>query len=161
MKNLLLLLFVFLSFNVYSQNEEAEEMRRSIFQNNEEIIHLQYLIEELESVKCKDSSLHFPKIKDFIRQNIIQGDTLLIYTFGVMGYYSLEGKGSYDSLTLPYSILYDDIYIGCGTDGCFYNGVQMYNEMIKNEITRRHGKNWEINMQTKIDSVKSRQLKKD
>jgi hypothetical protein len=51
--------------------------------------------------------------------------------------------------------------IGCGTDGCFYNGVQMYNEIIKKEITRRHGKNWEINLQNKINSLKPNQSKKE
>lgn len=153
MKSLLTLLFVFLSFNSFSQKHEAEEMRRSVFQNNEEIIQLQYLIEELESIKCKDSSSHFSKIKDFIRESIIQGDTLFIYTQGIMGHNSSRGRGDYDSLTLPYSFLYYDCYTNCIMDGCFFDGMQMYNEMIKKEITRRHGKNWESIIQAKIDKI--------
>lgn len=161
MKNLLLLLFVFLSFNSFSQSNEAEEMRRSIYQSNEEIIYLNYLIEELEFIKCKDSSSHFPKIKDFIRENIVKNDTLFVYTQGIMGNNSSRGRGDYDSLTLPYSFLYYDFYTNCIMDGCFVNGMQMYNEMIKKEITRRHGKNWEVDIQNKIDSVKSNSPKKE
>jgi len=155
------LLLLFVSFNSFSQNDEAEKIRSSVYQSNEEIGYLGYLLSELEFTKCVDSNSHFPQIKDFIRENIIKDDTLFIYTFGVFGYSSNEGKGKYDSLTLPYSFLYDDIYTGCGTDGCFYVGVQMYNEIIKNEITRRHGKDWEIDIQSKIDSIEPNIFKEE
>ena len=153
MKNLLFLFFIFISFNVYSQNDKAEEMRRSVFQSNEEILYLDHLLLELEFIKCKDSSSHFPKIKDFVRENIIEGDTLFIYTQGIMGNNSSRGRGDYDSLTLPYSFLYYDFYTNCIMDGCFFDGMQMYNEIIKKEITRRHGKNWESTIQAKIDKI--------
>ncbi|WP_375560333.1 hypothetical protein ACE193_21935 [Bernardetia sp. OM2101] len=157
----IILLLLFISFGSFAQNDEAKKLRRSVFQNNKEILYLDHLLLELEFIKCKDSSLHFPKIKDFIRENIIKSDTLFIYTQGIMGHNSSRGRGDYDSLTLYYSFLYYDFYTSCVMDGCFYDGMQMYNEIIKNEITRRHGKEWEINLQYKIDNIEPNLFKKD
>ncbi len=153
MKYLLLLLSIFFNSAVYSQNNKAEEIRLSLLQNNETTLHLQYLLSELEFIKCRDSSPHFAKIKDFIRENIIENDTLFIYTQGIMGNNSPRGRGDYDSLTLPYSFLYYDIYTSCIMEGCFFDGMQMYNKMIEKEIARRHGRKWKANIQKKIDKI--------
>ena len=159
MKNLLLLFFVLLSFNLHSQHFKTDPARKSLLSNeyvNETKANILLIALDYKS----DTTVFFEKIKENALQ-AVKNDTLILFSTGGMGLNSREGAGNYDSITLTYSFLYVDITTDCLTTFNFVRAKGIYNSTVWKELKRRNGEGWEINMQTKIDSVKSHQLKKD
>ncbi len=159
MKNLLILFFVFLSFNSFSQNEKLTNIRENlILDESVEEIRKDLVFVAINSKA--DTTFIFNEIREKASK-LIERDTLILFSFGGMGYNSREGTGNYDSITINYSFLYLDVSMDCLNALNYQIGKWIYNSIIKNEITRRHGKNWEIDIQNKIESLKSNQSKKE
>lgn len=144
------LLLLFVSFNSFAQLK-TDPQRKSLLSNKyvrEAESNLLTLIYKYDS----DTTLIFKNI----RENALratQNDTLLLFSSGSMGYNSSEGGGDYDSITLKYSFLYEDIYTDCETSQDFEIGTKIYNSIIKDEIAKRYSKNW----QTEIKETKNRE----
>ena len=165
MKNLLTLLFVFLSFNVHSQNEEAEKTRSSAI-SSLKVTELEQLILNLnlgididqlvlskdpvkleeDSVKSKYNSVLKPKVLEYSKN-----DTLVLFSKAFMKIPSREGVGEYDSITSKYSFFYRDICTNCLTERYPVRTLDFYNSVIENEISNRYGKNWKENLKKEID----------
>ncbi len=155
MKNLLILLFVFLSFNSFSQSFKTDPARKSLLSNqyvrNAESNILSFIYDWDHNLKT-DTTVNFREI----RENALEAaknDTLLLFSSGGMGYNSNAGAGMYDSITLGYSFLYEDIYTDCVVTQDFEKGTEIYNSIIKDEIAKRYSKNWE----TEIKEAKNKE----
>lgn len=165
MKNLLTLFFVFLSFNIYSQNDETEKTRSSAI-SSLKITELEQLILNLnleidlgqlamsedpvkfeeDSVKSKYSSVIKPKVLEYSKK-----DTLVLFSKAFMNLPSREGLGEYDSITSKYSFFYKDICTNCLKYRYPTRTLEFYNSIIENEISNRYGKNWKENLKKEIN----------
>ena len=150
MKNLLILLFVFLSFNSFSQDFKTDPARESLLSNKYVRNAESNLLTLLDDYKA-DTILIFKEMRKSAL-NSIQNDTLLLFSpSNGLGFDAWSGIGLYDSLTLQYSFLYEDVYLDCTTTNNYHIAKEIYNSIIKNEIAKRHGKNWEAEIKKKID----------
>ncbi len=151
MKNLLFLLFVFLSFNVHSQHFKTDPARKSLLSNEYVRKAEGNILTLLYNWKTDtDTTIAFKEI----RENALKAaknDTLLIFISGGLKRDSNSGKGIFDSLTLNYSFLYESVYADCIITKEYETGKEIYNSIIEDEIAKRHGKNWEAEIEKKMD----------
>lgn len=86
-----------------------------------------------------DTTVNFKEIRENALK-VAKNDTLLLFSSGSMGYNSRKGVGEYDSITLKYSFLYDDIYTDCMVTETSELAIEIYNTIIEDEISKRFGK---------------------
>jgi hypothetical protein len=77
------LLLLFVSFNSFAQNDEAEKIRSSVISNSE-VTELEKLILNYEFVENQDSAKYFSELKEK-SFNCAKNDTLVLFSTGFVG----------------------------------------------------------------------------